>query len=441
MKKKLLSILLTILLCTLLFCCASKDSGAKTETQTQTQTQTPQKTEEKAPVQTVEPEDPGVILMFDESKVLKDTGSKSFTITSATLAVKDMTLGWNLGNTLDATGGSGLNTETSWTQPRTTKEMIDGLAKSGIKTIRIPVSWSRHMDKKTYTVDTEWMKRVREIVDWAIENDMYVILNCHHDNFNTPRKMPACAGYYPNSTNKNESERFLLNLWTQIALAFNDGYDEHLVFETMNEPRLCGTNHEWWFDANAAECKDAAACLNEYNQLVVDTIRASGGNNQKRFIACPALAASPDSAFSAAFKMPADDEPDKLIVSVHMYTPYSFAMQSPGERTFTSSHKANLVQYFGKLNTRFISKGYPVYIGEFGATNKDNLEDRVAWFDYFIKESRKYGMTSVLWDNGVWEVRNNDYNEHYGFYNRREQTWYFPEILAAMTAAANLVIE
>ena len=139
--------------------------------------------------------------------------------------------------------------------------------------------------------------------------------------------------------------------------------------------------------------------------------------------------------------MPTDDAPDKLIVSVHMYTPYSFAMQSPGERTFTSSHKANLVQYFGKLNTRFISKGYPVYIGEFGATNKDNLEDRVAWFDYFIKESRKYGMTSVLWDNGVWEVKNNDYNEHYGFYNRREQTWYFPEILAAMTAAANIVLE
>ena len=438
MKKTLRSIISAIMFLAFLgtiTCCAttkSKDNNTA-------------KADEKPAVQETpkpaEPEDPGVILMFDESKAIKDTGKKDFVITSATEVVKRMTLGWNLGNTLDATGGATVNSETSWGQPKTTKEMIDGLAKSGIKTIRIPVSWSKHMDKNTYTVYEDWMLRVKTIVDWAIENDMYVILNCHHDNYSTPKKMPKCTGYYPNSTNKNESERFLLNLWTQISLAFNDGYDEHLVFETMNEPRLCGTNHEWWFDANAADCKDAAACLNEYNQLVVDTIRASGGNNAKRMIACPALAASPDSAFAAAFKMPTDDAPDKLIVSVHMYTPYSFAMQSPGERTFTSSHKANLVQYFGKLNTRFISKGYPVYIGEFGATNKDNLEDRVAWFDYFIRESRKYGMTSMLWDNGVWEVKNNDYNEHYGFYNRREQTWYFPEILAAMTAAANIVLE
>ena len=438
MKKTIRSVISTIMFLAFLgtiTCCAttkSKDNN------------TP-KAEEKPVVQEApkpaEPEDPGVILMFDESKAIKDTGKKDFVITSATEVVKRMTLGWNLGNTLDAIGSAGLNSEISWGQPKTTKEMIDGLAKSGIKTIRIPISWAKHMDKNTYTVHEDWMARVKTIVDWAIENDMYVIINCHHDNFSTPKKMPACTGYYPNSTNKNESERFLLNLWSQIALAFNDGYDEHLIFETMNEPRLCGTNHEWWFDANAADCKDAAACLNEYNQLGVDTVRASGGNNAKRMIACPALAASPDSAFAAAFKMPTDDAPDKLIVSVHMYTPYSFAMQSPGERTFTSSHKANLVQYFGKLNTRFISKGYPVYIGEFGATNKDNLEDRVAWFDYFIKESRKYGMTSVLWDNGVWEVKNNDYNEHYGFYNRREQTWYFPEILAAMTSAANVVIE
>ena len=265
----------------------------------------------------------------------------------------------------------------------------------------------------------------------AMKNPRYINgfdVTIHSDLIEAPKKWKTPRKIFVNSM----SDLFHEKVPEQTILD---------IFETMNEPRLCGTNHEWWFDANAADCKDAAACLNEYNQLVVDTIRASGGNNAKRMIACPALAASPDSAFAAAFKMPTDDAPDKLIVSVHMYTPYSFAMQSPGERTFTSSHKANLVQYFGKLNTRFISKGYPVYIGEFGATNKDNLEDRVAWFDYFIRESRKYGMTSMLWDNGVWEVKNNDYNEHYGFYNRREQTWYFPEILAAMTAAANVVIE
>ncbi|MCR5764343.1 MAG: glycoside hydrolase family 5 protein [Treponema sp.] len=376
--------------------------------------------------------DSEVALYFDETSAVKDNGNKQFNGVSATQTVKDMTVGWNLGNTLDATGGSGLSSETSWSQPKTTKAMIDGLANSGIKTIRIPVSWSNHMNKKNYTIDSAWMNRVKTIVDWAIEDGMYVILNDHHDNFGSPAKMTTAAGYYPNKVNKNESERFLLNLWTQIALAFNNGYDEHLIFETLNEPRLAGTNNEWWFDSNNATCREAADCLNEYNQLILDTIRKSGGNNQKRYVSCPGLQASPDSAFASAFKMPQDDEKGKLILSVHMYTPYSFAMESPGETIFTSSHQSNLDYYFSKLNNSFISKGYPVIIGEMGATNKNNLDERVKWFNYFLTESRKYGMTSCLWDNGVWEIQGNKYDEHYGFYNRQNQTWYFPEILEAM---------
>lgn len=376
--------------------------------------------------------DSEVALYFDETSAVKDNGNKQFNGVSATQTVKDMTVGWNLGNTLDATGGSRLSSETSWSQPETTKAMIDGLANSGIKTIRIPVSWSNHMNKKNYTIDSAWMNRVKTIVDWAIEDGMYVILNDHHDNFGSPTKMTTAAGYYPNKVNKNESERFLLNLWTQIALAFNNGYDEHLIFETLNEPRLAGTNNEWRFDSNNATCREAADCLNEYNQLILDTIRKSGGNNQKRYVSCPGLQASPDSAFASAFKMPQDDEKGKLILSVHMYTPYSFAMESPGETIFTSSHQSNLDYYFSKLNNSFISKGYPVIIGEMGATNKNNLDERVKWFNYFLTESRKYGMTSCLWDNGVWEIQGNKYDEHYGFYNRQNQTWYFPEILEAM---------
>lgn len=422
--KKLVQLALVISILCLTVGCASKNSSATKDKKT-------------AQTQNAVPEDPGVVLLFEEDIAVKDTGNKTFGDISAMAAVKDMTVGWNLGNTLDAIGSSGMSSETSWGQPKTTKEMIDGLAASGIKTIRIPTSWAKHMDRKTYTIDPNWMNRVKEIVDWAIGNDMYVILNDHHDNYNNPSKMPACVGYYPNSTNKIESERFLLNLWTQIAFAFNNGYDEHLVFETLNEPRLCGTGHEWWFDPNAEECVDAAQCLNEYNQLILDAIRKTGGNNQKRFVSCPSLQASPDSAFTAAFKMPQDDAPGKLILSTHMYTPYNFAMGSPGELTFTSAHKADLGRYFVRLNNSFIKKGIPVIIGEMGATNKNNLEDRVAWFDYFITESRKYGMTACLWDNGVWELKNNDYSEHYGFYNRREQTWYFPEITEAMVNAAN----
>ncbi len=366
-------------------------------------------------------------LKFDKKQVAKDLGKKPFNVEKAADVVVDMTVGWNLGNTLDALGGGGMNSEISWGQPRTTREMIDGLASSGIKTLRLPVSWAAHMDKKTYTVQKEWMARVKEIVDWAIEDGMYVILNSHHDCFDRPQKMPVCSGYYPNSVNYEESANFLVNLWTQIGTVFNNGYDEHLVFETMNEPRLRGTGHEWWFDQNAEECRDAAETLNKLNQVSLDAIRATGGNNKKRFVMIPGLQASPDSALNSAFKMPVDDAPGKLILSVHMYSPYNFAMATPGDNNFTSAHKVELGSMFRRLNNSFILKGYPVVIGEMGATNKDNIADRVAWFEYFLTKSREYGMTSCLWDNGAPNPSKSQ-GERFGYYDRRKVQWYFPEI-------------
>lgn len=375
--------------------------------------------------------------LYDENKLVKDTGNKTFTELKAIDVVPMMKNGWNLGNTMDAIGGArGLATETSWGQPKTTKAMIDGLAASGVKTIRIPTSWAKHMDIKTYTVDSLWMNRVKEIVDWAIENDMYVILNSHHDCWSKPAKMPACSGYYPNSTNSEESQRYLYNLWSQIATTFNNGYDEHLIFETMNEPRLCGTNHEWWFDANASECKDAAKTLNLLNQTVVDAVRATGGNNAKRFIMVPGLQASPDSAMANAFVMPTDVEEGRLILSVHAYSPYNFAMGTPGDIKFTAGHKAELKSLFSKLNTKFVKKGIPVIVGEYGATNKDNLEDRVAWFETFLTESKQYGIICCLWDNGSPSPSTKE-SERYGYYNRRNQTWYFPEIQDKIVEVTN----
>lgn len=377
------------------------------------------------------------LIQFDSTKAIVDTNTKALTGISVIDAVKDMTAGWNLGNTMDATGnGNSLSSETSWGQPKTTQKMIHDLAASGIKTIRIPISWAHHMDKSNYTVDPAWMERVKEIVDWAIAEDMYVIINAHHDNGSSASSLGKACGYYPNSTNHDESERFLVNLWSQISLAFNNGYDEHLVFETMNEPRLAGTNNEWWFDANSSKCQDAADSLNKLNQACVDAIRASGGNNQKRFISVPGLQASPDSALASAFKMPKDDEEGKLILSVHMYTPYSFAMESPGDIEYTADHKQELLTMFNKLDKNFVQKGYPVIVGEYGATNKNNLQDRINWFTDFISISRQFGMTCCLWDNGVWKLTGSDYSEHYGYYNRTAGTWYFPEILDAIVKNA-----
>lgn len=373
------------------------------------------------------------ILEFDSSIAIKDDGKKSFSDVSAKDTVVNMVTGWNLGNTLDATnGGNSLSSETSWQQPLTTQEMIHNLAVSGIKTIRIPVSWANHMNKENYTVDPAWTSRVKQIVDWAIAENMYVIINSHHDNGISATSLSKACGYYPNTKNYEESERYLVNLWSQICLAFNSGYDEHLIFETMNEPRLRNTSDEWWFDSTKTACRDAADALNKLNQVCVDTIRKSGGNNAKRFIMIPALQASPDSALTAFFKMPKDDAAGKLILSVHMYSPYSFAMESPGVKVYTESHKQELATMFSRLNSRFIKAGYPVIVGEYGATNKNNLDDRVKWFSDFISISRSYGITSCLWDNGSWNVTGTDYSEHFGYYNRNEGTWYFPEIIQAI---------
>lgn len=369
------------------------------------------------------------VAVVDEKEPVKFNGK------TAMEAVKDMTIGWNLGNTLDATGGKGTSSETSWGMPITHPDMLTGLAESKIKTLRLPVSWSNHIIDDNYTIDPVWMERVQMIVDWALDEGMYVILNTHHDNFPNPNAIDKVGYYYPNNLNFDKSVKFLENVWAQICLAFNNGYDEHLVFETLNEPRLRGTSHEWWFDKNAPECLEAADCLNKYNQIIVDTIRASGGNNAERFIAVPGLQCSPQSALAEQFVIPTDTKKDKLIVAVHMYSPYKFAMESPGVKVFNKQLQTEIAMTFKSLNTKFVENGYPVLIGEFGAVNKDNLEARIEWGRAFIKYSRRYGMTSCLWDNGQWEA-GNDYNEKFGFYDRDMCEWYFPELIEAMVEEA-----
>ena len=360
---------------------------------------------------------------------------------------KQMYLGWNLGNTLDATSnyyGQGPETQTYWQQPVTTKEMIDGLVKSGIKTLRIPISWHNHVSGENFTVNPKWMARVKEIVDWAIEDGMYVIINMHHDNYDKSGVIPQiknCGYYYPSKLNEEASIKFVSAIWGQICETFNNNYDEHLIFETMNEPRPCGTSYEWWFSPTDTYVKPYFDALNEINQAIVDTIRKSGGNNKKRMIMIPGLAASADSALSQYFKLPEDSAKNALAVSVHMYTPYNFAMLSPGDKSFTPAHKKELSKIFENLNKKYISNGIPVIVGETGATNKDNLEARISWVEYFLSTAKSNGIfCCCLWDNGEWMINDSlppatRYSEHFGYYNRTEQTWFFPELLEAAKKA------
>ena len=356
--------------------------------------------------------------------------------------VYNMQFGWNLGNTLDATHwedklNAGLSTETGWGQPKTTQSMIKGLKNLGIKTIRIPISWHNHLADNNYTIDSDWMKRVKQIVDWAYDEGMYVIINIHHDNYDSKKKNFGYGkGFYPSSECKEESFKFITRVWEQVSETFKD-YDEKLVFEVLNEPRLQGDEHEWGYNSGCSTCKEAMNSLNEFNQNALDTIRASGGNNANRLVMVPSIAASPDAAFNSDFKLPIDSAENALALSVHMYTPYPFAMGVPGGETFTSGDKGTLDYYFNKLNDKFVSKGIPVVIGEMGATNKDNLKHRAAWFGYFVQHSRKYGMTACVWDNGTAEPSKTE-SEKYGYYNRTKQEWYFPLLMEVALKASEI---
>ena len=347
---------------------------------------------------------------------------------SALAVVAGRGTGWNLGNTLDATGTADLSCETSWGQPKTTKEMIVGLKTSGINTIRIPISWHTHVDS-AFTVDAKWMDRVQEVVDYAIDEGMYVIINIHHDN--------DVAYYYPDGDHAERSREYVRRVWKQIALRFRN-YDEHLIFEILNEPRLVGYVNEWVWKDSDANLVEAAGVIGDLEQSALTAIRATESNNANRYVMITPYVASPDAAMSSKFRIPTDTATDKLILSAHAYQPYSFAMQDPGETVFTASHRSEIDSFMGNLNTKFVQgKGMPVIIGEYGATNKNNLAQRVAWFSYYVGKAKSYGMVTVLWDNGNYQVPSSGkFNELYGFYNRTAHSWYFPTILTAILDAS-----
>ena len=342
--------------------------------------------------------------------------------------VDDMRIGWNLGNTLDAwiDGQGGLESETCWQQPKTTKEMFTGLKKAGFNAVRIPITWHNHLIDDKLTVDPAWLSRSKEVVDMAIGEGLYVIINIHHDTAPS-EDFEEGRGYYPSEAGKEKSLRFVTRVWEQIAETFNNEYDEHLVFELLNEPRLVGHEREWWYDANHPDCAASQKIVNELEEACIATIRKSGGANAQRFIMLPGYVAQPWAAMADSFVMPSDSAEGRLIISVHMYDPWSFAGENPGEVEFTAEAKAGQKNTFEALNNHFVKNGVPVIIGECGATNKNNLAAR-----YYFETSKRNGLTAFIWDNGSVEVgEDGNVAEHYGFYNRTAQTFYFPTLLKA----------
>ena len=147
--------------------------------------------------------------------------------------------GWNLGNTFDATNAFHLKDEMdyekTWVGVMTDPRVFDALKTAGFKSVRIPVSWHNHVSGENFTISKSWLARVREVVDWALDRGLFVIINTHHDN--------EKAYLYPDEEHLDNSLHYLRSVWTQLADAFRD-YDERLIMESMNEPRLAGTDIE-----------------------------------------------------------------------------------------------------------------------------------------------------------------------------------------------------
>ena len=333
---------------------------------------------------------------------------------TATEVVQEMRIGWNLGNTLDATNDSlirlepAFKFETAWGNPKTTQELIDAVLAEGFNVIRIPVSWKNHLGSAPeYEIVDSWMERVKEVVDYAYNRGAYVILNTHHEDWNYP--------YYDNQEAASEEMRAV---WTQIAEVFKD-YDEHLIFEGQNEPRKVGTSLEW----NGGD-QEGWDVVNALNQVFIDTIRESDGSNPYRMLMIPGYAAN-SSVGIRHLEVPQGDS--RIIVSVHAYEPYDFALNTTGRSEWNHDTTA-IDTMMSSLKELFLEKGIPVIIGEFAAMNKDNLEDRTEWAFYYTSAAKEIGVPCIWWDNGLFEGE----GERLGLFDRRTYECRYPEILEAL---------
>lgn len=333
-----------------------------------------------------------------------------------------MDKGFNIGNTFDATGGSYgdiVGHETSWGNPQVNKELIDGIKAAGYSTVRIPCTWAKHMDKSNnYAIEPEFLERVKEVIDWCYEDELFVILNVHHE------------GWLNKETFCDDREAIgsrLGILWSQVAEYFKD-YDQHLIFEGMNEPRAQGTSYEWTGN------EEGYKTVNYLNQVFVDAVRGNGqGYNAERVLGIPGYAASNSAAALRAIEIPQfNGEPlNNAMISIHCYSPYEFCLTDQ-QKTFsetTPSDTADIKRMLSDIKSLFNDNGIAAYIGECGATNSgNNIEARIAWFNYFGKVTREAGVPAIVWDNGV---SGSSGGECHKYFNRKTGELNDPELSEA----------
>lgn len=337
---------------------------------------------------------------------------------------KKIKVGWCLGNVLESYEENitdHMDSETSWGNPRVERWMIDAVKNAGFNAVRIPVRWYPHVvDQSTMAeIKVEWLNRVKEVVDYCIDNDMYVILNTHHEDWLESHPL------------KSEAEAVLAkerNLWRAIATFFKD-YDEHLIFSGTNEVEIN------WQVPTASNLE----VQNSFNQCFVDAVRSTGGKNYYRNLIIQTYATNPDYAFPDFYNgkliYPTDVVENRIAIEFHYYRPAGFSYMDFADYTETvyywgkdyiqynkpgtSNEQEDYVDWlFAKIKQTWVDEGYPVVMGEYGVvtTPKDksdaNINDLADTKRYYMKyitsAAKKNGIVPIVWDNGTF------YNPLYG---------------------------
>ncbi|WP_058302096.1 cellulase family glycosylhydrolase [Gorillibacterium timonense] len=322
--------------------------------------------------------------------------------------VEAMQPGWNLGNTLDATGDD----ETSWGNPAVTKELIQQVAKQGFKSIRIPITWNQYMSEgPEYTINPLYLNRVQEVIGWALDSGLYVMINMHHDSW-----------LWVSGMEKNHDEVLARYnaAWTQIADRFKDVSDK-VSFESINEPRFT--------DGGTKDEALMFKMLKELNVSFHEIVRKSGGKNATRPLILPSLESSPTQArMDELYKTIQELKDPNLIATVHFYGFWPFSVNIAGYTTFEKDTRNDIINTFDSVYNTFVAKGIPVILGEYGLLGFDKntgvIEqgEKLKFFEFLSQYLKEKKITSMLWDNG----------QHF---NRYTYQWSDPELFGVLKAS------
>jgi endoglucanase len=315
--------------------------------------------------------------------------AQQITLPTAPQVAGQMIVGWNIGNTLEATGG-----ETAWGNPMVTQQLINSVKAAGFNTVRIPAAWDGHADQTTHVIDSAWLARVKQVVDYAINDGMYVVLNEHWDG-GWLENNPTFAAQAGVNVKQNA-------YWTQIANYFKN-YDEHLLFAGTNEVHA---------DYNTPSAENITV-QQSYNQTFVNAVRATGGNNATRTLVVQTYNTNIQYGFNY-FSLPADSASNGLIVEVHYYDPYDYTLNPSGSCLYwgapypvqsacTWAYESYVDSTFAQVKTKWINAGIPVIIGEYGVVKRAGLDlsSRQYYLKYINSSAHTNGIKTFYWDNGT----------------------------------------